>query len=198
MVGVVRGRKKGLRRMAEFYEKGHNDDMYSAVAAVGAADATRRRPPVRAHRQEHAHVALPAHACRPDHRLPCGPGHDQPFLLGRGPAPADLDLRPHRRQGPRQVGISLEPLRAAAGACRGSRGFGALRSPRVASLGSEPSALSERAARRPRCSGGDGRLASRRAAARPAHARCAGRGRSYSERTLSRSMNMVERWVTLV
>ena len=39
MVGVVRGRKKGLRRMAEFYEKGHNDDMYSAIAAVGAADA---------------------------------------------------------------------------------------------------------------------------------------------------------------
>lgn len=39
MVGVVRGRKKGLRRMAEFYEKGHNDDMYSAIAAVGSADA---------------------------------------------------------------------------------------------------------------------------------------------------------------
>ena len=31
MVGVVRGRKKGLRRMAEFYEKGHNDDMLSLI-----------------------------------------------------------------------------------------------------------------------------------------------------------------------
>ena len=46
----------------------------------------RRRPLVRTHRQEYAHIALPAYACRPDHRLPCGPGHDLPFLLGRGSA----------------------------------------------------------------------------------------------------------------
>lgn len=39
MVGVVRGRKKGLRRMAEFFQKGHSSDMYSNIAAVGNADA---------------------------------------------------------------------------------------------------------------------------------------------------------------
>lgn len=40
VVGVVRGRKKGLRRMAEFYSKGRNADLYSNVAAIGNADAT--------------------------------------------------------------------------------------------------------------------------------------------------------------
>lgn len=39
VVGVARGRKKGLRRMAEFYEKNRNTDMYSNIAAVGNADA---------------------------------------------------------------------------------------------------------------------------------------------------------------
>lgn len=39
VVGVARGRKKGLRRMAEFYLKNHATDMYSAIAAVGNADA---------------------------------------------------------------------------------------------------------------------------------------------------------------
>lgn len=39
MVGVVRGRKKGLRRMAEFFAKGRNSDMYSNIAAIGNADA---------------------------------------------------------------------------------------------------------------------------------------------------------------
>lgn len=39
MVGVVRGRKKGLRRMAEFFQKAHSTDMFSNIAAVGNADA---------------------------------------------------------------------------------------------------------------------------------------------------------------
>lgn len=38
MAGLARGRKKGLRRMAEFYEKTHNTDMFSAIAAIGNAD----------------------------------------------------------------------------------------------------------------------------------------------------------------
>ena len=39
VVGVARGRKKGLRRMAEFFNKNRNADMYSNIAAVGNADA---------------------------------------------------------------------------------------------------------------------------------------------------------------
>lgn len=39
VVGVVRGRKKGLRRMADFYCKSRNADLYSNVAAIGNADA---------------------------------------------------------------------------------------------------------------------------------------------------------------
>ena len=39
VVGVARGRKKGLRKMAEFYLKHHATDLYSAIAAVGNADA---------------------------------------------------------------------------------------------------------------------------------------------------------------
>lgn len=39
VAGVVRGRKKGLRRMAEFYTKKHVAGSYSATAAVGNADA---------------------------------------------------------------------------------------------------------------------------------------------------------------
>lgn len=38
MMGVARGRKKAIRKMAEYYEKNHNTDIYSAVAAVGNAD----------------------------------------------------------------------------------------------------------------------------------------------------------------
>jgi DegV family protein with EDD domain len=38
MAGIARGRKKGLRRMAEYYEKTHNTDMCSAIAAIGDAD----------------------------------------------------------------------------------------------------------------------------------------------------------------
>lgn len=40
VVGVARGRKKGLRKMADFYEKNRNADIYSNVAAIGNADAT--------------------------------------------------------------------------------------------------------------------------------------------------------------
>ena len=39
VVGVARGRKKGLRRMAEFFDKNRNADMYSNIAAIGNADA---------------------------------------------------------------------------------------------------------------------------------------------------------------
>lgn len=39
MVGVARGRKKGLRRMAEFFAKSRNADMYSNIAAIGNSDA---------------------------------------------------------------------------------------------------------------------------------------------------------------
>lgn len=39
MAGVARGRKKGLRRLAEFYAKNHASDMYSNMAAIGNADA---------------------------------------------------------------------------------------------------------------------------------------------------------------
>lgn len=45
VVGVARGRKKGLRRMAEYFIKNRNADLYSNVAAVGNADA-----PTDAHR----------------------------------------------------------------------------------------------------------------------------------------------------
>lgn len=38
MAGIARGRKKGIRRMAEYYEKTHNTDMCSAIAAIGNAD----------------------------------------------------------------------------------------------------------------------------------------------------------------
>jgi DegV family protein with EDD domain len=38
IMGVARGRKKAIRKMAEFYEKNHNTDIYSAVAAIGNAD----------------------------------------------------------------------------------------------------------------------------------------------------------------
>ena len=39
VVGVARGRKKGLRRLADYFAKNHNTDMYSNIAAVGNADA---------------------------------------------------------------------------------------------------------------------------------------------------------------
>ena len=38
VVGVTRGRKKGLRKMASFYERTHNTDMFSSVVAIGNAD----------------------------------------------------------------------------------------------------------------------------------------------------------------
>ena len=38
IMGVSRGRKKAIRKMASYYEKNHNTDIYSAVAAVGNAD----------------------------------------------------------------------------------------------------------------------------------------------------------------
>lgn len=38
MMGVCRGRKKAIKKMAKYYEKNHNTDIYSAVAAVGHAD----------------------------------------------------------------------------------------------------------------------------------------------------------------
>lgn len=37
IMGVSRGRKKAIRKMAEYYEKNHNTDIYSAVAAIGNA-----------------------------------------------------------------------------------------------------------------------------------------------------------------
>lgn len=39
MAGVARGRKKGLRKLAEFYVKNHNTDAFSNIAAIGNADA---------------------------------------------------------------------------------------------------------------------------------------------------------------
>lgn len=39
VIGAAHGRKKGLRRMAEFYLENHATDIYSAIAAVGNADA---------------------------------------------------------------------------------------------------------------------------------------------------------------
>ena len=38
VIGVTRGRKKGLKKMASFYEKNHNDDMFSSVVTIGNAD----------------------------------------------------------------------------------------------------------------------------------------------------------------
>lgn len=38
IMGVSRGRKKAIRKMAEYFEKNHNADIYSAVAAIGNAD----------------------------------------------------------------------------------------------------------------------------------------------------------------
>lgn len=39
VAGVARGRKKGLRRMAEFYAKNHSSASYAEIAAVGNADS---------------------------------------------------------------------------------------------------------------------------------------------------------------
>lgn len=38
LVGVARGRKKGLRRMADFYEKMHSGDPNASLVAIGNAD----------------------------------------------------------------------------------------------------------------------------------------------------------------
>ena len=38
MMGMSRGRKKAIRKMATYYEENHNTDIYSALAAVGSAD----------------------------------------------------------------------------------------------------------------------------------------------------------------
>ncbi len=38
MMGVSRGRKKAMKKMASFYEDKHNLDIYSAFAVVGSAD----------------------------------------------------------------------------------------------------------------------------------------------------------------
>ena len=37
-MGVARGRKKAIRRMADFFVKNHNSDIFSNVAAIGNAD----------------------------------------------------------------------------------------------------------------------------------------------------------------
>ena len=41
MMGVCRGRKKAIRKMAKYYEDNHNTDMFSAVACIGNADCYR-------------------------------------------------------------------------------------------------------------------------------------------------------------
>lgn len=41
VIGISRGRKKGLRKLASFYEKSHNDDLFSNVVAIGNADCPR-------------------------------------------------------------------------------------------------------------------------------------------------------------
>lgn len=38
VIGIARGRKKGLRKLASFYDKNHNEDMFSNVVAIGNAD----------------------------------------------------------------------------------------------------------------------------------------------------------------
>lgn len=38
VIGIARGRKKGLKKLASFYEKNHNDDLFSNVVALGNAD----------------------------------------------------------------------------------------------------------------------------------------------------------------
>ncbi len=38
VIGIARGRKKGLKKMASFYEKNHNTDLFSSVVAIGNAD----------------------------------------------------------------------------------------------------------------------------------------------------------------
>ena len=41
VIGISRGRKKGLRKLASFYERNHNDDLFSNVVAIGNADCPR-------------------------------------------------------------------------------------------------------------------------------------------------------------
>lgn len=38
VIGISRGRKKGLKKMASFYEKNHNDDLFSNLVCTGNAD----------------------------------------------------------------------------------------------------------------------------------------------------------------
>lgn len=38
IIGVARGRRKAMRKMAEFYEKYHRSDIYGPVVAIGDAD----------------------------------------------------------------------------------------------------------------------------------------------------------------
>ena len=98
LTGAARGRKKGLKQMADFFAKEHDTQGGSPVVLIGNADCPKDAEALRGFwpNKTRASPCTAQYWCH--HRQPRWTRHGVDFVLGRRPPRKHVRRRPHRRE----------------------------------------------------------------------------------------------------